>query len=275
MPSKFTMMFNVPNGGFSESWYWNGPVALPVGPASVFDQLADLRGGMLATESVMIGYRISDIDNPRVSQLKLYPKTLRDIDKTDIPSSSWLAIAKGANGVGRRQLWIRGVSDDAIQFNDTANKFEYNPAFNVAWTNYKAFLTAGANLWSIKHVQSKKEAGAGVVTVTMLVNNAAANNITLQCTQVFDPTKPIIVGGFKKPLSRLNGTYLPNDGWVPVPTGIQLIGKAVPAYAAAGYPGGGNVRQQVVTLTKVANIELEFARDRKIGRAFFQQRGRR
>jgi len=269
------MMFNVPSGGFSESWYWDAPVALPVTAGNPFDDLYQVRAALLSVQAVALGWRLTDIDNPRIGQLRLFPKTAQSQENPDVPTTAWLCIAKGANGVGHRQLWLRGAADDSVAWESAGNHFTRSPLFDRNLTTYINVLKAQALAWSIRSIASRKEQAGALYNVTAVTPSATVNGTLLVGLNVLNPLLPIIVSGFKKPLSVLNGTYLPNSGWNVAPTGVNLIGKVVPNVAAAGYPGGAQTRNQQTTLVKVKDIEVEFARERKVGRGFFQLRGRR
>lgn len=275
MPFKFSMLMNVPAGGFSETWYYDGGTDLPVPPGNPFDDLALARQSILSKNAVMIGWRLTDMANPRVSEIKLYPKGVVNDSAADVPTTAWLAIAKGANNIGRRQLWIRGVADDMVSWNEVGQRFQYNAAFLAAFNEYVRTLTGAGSKWSIQHVGSKKELGAAVFPVSAVAPVVGSSGTSLTCPNAVNNALPIIVAGFKKPLGKLNGTYLPTSGFLSTVNTVALLTKSAPTYALNGYPGGATVRQRLTTLVNVKNIKLEFARERRVGRAFFELRGRR
>jgi hypothetical protein len=273
VPNKFTMLFNFGGSGFSETWYSNDAVPTPIPPNSKWDQLYASRFALCNNSVTAIGYRISDPDNPRLTQSRVNPGLASFGDPPEPVQQAWLATVRGQANVGRRQFWMRGIADDWIQWSAASQSFTVVGPLKVAFDKFKALLLAGQ--WCIRTVQSLKAAGGGN-PVNAISPNALGNAVTLSAAGAgIDKTKPIIVSGFKKGLGYLNGTYAALSGYQIPGNDVWIYGKSVSTTNATAYVGGGRVRQALYTYTPVADMNLEFPRERRTGRAFFVPRGRR
>lgn len=277
-PYKFTMLFNVSTGqGFSESWYYQS--ASTIGQLSLtdFDALATARDNLCASFVNLVGWRLSDTTDPR----KTYVKTFTDVSQAgnipDPASTAWLASARGADGVGRRQFWMRGILDSWVSFNLTTNQWNVVGGFKSKFDAFVSLLTSQGSNWRIQTITSRKQSATarGVATVAPSVSG----NTTLLSLADVTPygSTPIIVSGFKKPLSYLNGTYINGSGYdVNAGTNsIILLQRQVNANAASFFGKGGVVRTKQTTLTPITHVELVSPRSRRVGRAFFVPAGRR
>jgi len=276
MPFKFSMFFNGPTWGFSESWYWNGGLSLPVPTSNPLDKLYIARSLMCSKEVTPIGWRVTEVGNPRNSQLSILPGYAVSGEDADIGAAGWLYIAKGPNQVGRRQLWLRGIPDDAIVWSPTKKGFITDAAFDKGYSGYLSQLVkTSANNWAIRHTQSRKDAGGSAFKITALSNSGTSNSVGLTFTGGVSPTDPLIISGFKKPLNKLNGTYLPDSGFQLSGGGVTLLNKGVNPFAAGAYAGGAFARTASYSYLRVTTIDPEWARSRRVGRPFFSERGRR
>jgi hypothetical protein len=273
---KFTMLFNFGGSGFSESWYWTGAapissVGLYSGP---FKALADARNFLTAKRVRMIGLRLSDLANPRKTQVWVNSGASAGGHDPDNPTNSWLVNVRGVGDVGNRSLFIRGLPDDLIVWDDPSQAFLPVGNLSTGITAYEKLLKTGN--WALAVSQSKKAAGAAAQQVTLLTPNGSGGAVTLTFAGAFTGTGTLLVSGFRKPMGFLNGTYLSGSGWnVGVGNTINLLKRAISTQLASTYVGGGYVRPQVLSSVGIQSLNLMFPRERRIGRAFFVAAGRR
>lgn len=277
-PYKFTMLFNTSTAqGFSETWYYNSSNTIGQLSLSDFDALAAARDNLCASFVNLVGYRISDVSDPR----KTYPKTFTDISQAgnvpDPASTAWLASARGADGVGRRQFWMRGILDSWVSFNLTTNQWNVVGGFKAKYDAFVNLLTSSGSNWRIQTITSRK-ASTTARSVSTVAPSTSGNTTILSVADVTNyGSTPIIVSGYKKPLSYLNGTYINGSGY-DVNSGtnsIILLQRQVNANAATFFGKGGVVRTKQTTLTPITHVELIAPRSRRVGRAFFVPAGRR
>lgn len=276
MPFKFTMFFNFGGSGFSETWYNTQAGTISSLNPTPFDNLAAARDNLCASQVNLVGYRITDMANPRLTYTRNYPPIVGGTMAPDTISNAQLAIVHGSNGVGRRQFWMRGVADDWTTYNLATASWNVVPAFQGRYTTFVNLLTNANNGWAIQTVQPRK-GGTNVQNVIAIVPAAGNSSANLS---VADGTvygnNPVIVSGFKKPLSKLNGTYIYPTGYNFGTTTISLPQKTITAAQATTYPiNTASVRARVTTLTLITQIQLDAPRSRRCGRAFFVPRGRR
>ena len=276
MPFKFTMFFNFGGSGFSETWYntQSGNIS-SLNPAP-FDQLAEARDALCAAQVNLVGYRITDMTNPRQTYTRNYPPVTGATAAPDTISNAQLAIVHGANGVGRRQFWMRGMVDDWTEYDLTTSSWKVIPAFQTRYQNFVSRLTNVQNGWAIQTIQPRK-GGTGLQIVDHITAQAGTSSALLSVPDgsIYNSLN-IIVSGFKKPLSRLNGTYIYPTGYNWGATTIQLPQKFITAAQATAYPTStASVRTRVTALTNITQLQLDAPRSRRCGRAFFVPRGRR
>lgn len=273
MPFKFTMLFNFQGSGFSETWYYPGAVGFPLPPVNPFRNLFNSRYALCSNATVAMGWRLSDVDNPRQTAVEVNTGLTPFTDPPDTPTNSWLAITRGVNNVGRRQFWLRCVPDSWIVWSAAAQQFQPVGDLRVAFDKFKALLQNQG--WAIRTVKSLLAAGGGQAVATVAPGAGGATVKLGGAVGGLDPNKPMIVSGFRKPLGYLNGTYATFSGWLPSGADVLINGKSVSADAAATYTFTARTRKAEYTYTPIQDVTLEFARERRIGRAFFVPAGRR
>ena len=276
MPYKVTWFFNLNAQGWSSTLYYNATLTLPTDgtlPPPV-QTLGQAMWRCSQNPTNWIGTRVSDMNNPRqtltVSGNRVNPVS----DTPDYPTNCGLAICKGANNVGIRQLWLHGVSDDSIYYDTAQNTFVIGAALQGAFNNLKNAILG--DLWCLQTV-NKGGVKNGATQINLVSPLASGDGVTINAALAgTGPTTTIIVGGFKYPLQKLNGTYLPGSGWIQTGgNNFVLLNRSIGTSAATNYPGGASVRIATKTLTKINSVNLEFVRERRVGRAFFVPRGRR
>lgn len=277
-PYKFTMFFNTPTGqGFSESWYYESSTPISSLPDAPFDTLAAARNNLCATFVNMVGWRISDVSDPRMTYTKNIPYTPQGTSPPDPASTAWLAIARGANGVGRRQFWMRGIRDEWVKFELATNQWEVVGSFRVVYDAFVGLLKASGSSWRILTSKSAKQSNTKMAVLSLAPSTSGNTVILTVPSSAAFVDVPIIVSTFKKPLSYLNGTYLPTSGYVAGGAGttVVLLNRQLNSNFATLYGGGALVRTKETTLTPITNVQLDSPRSRRVGRAFFVPAGRR
>lgn len=271
MPYRFTMLFNFAASGWSESWYYNGTPTFPPAQNSIFDQVMAARTELCGDNISPQGWRLSDVDNPRQTFTRDIAKINNAGILPDTPSSAWLCIARGANRIGRRQVWLRSIPDAWIAWDSSTQKFLPTGTLVSARDVYFNLLKQGQ--FCIRTIQGFKPSTTKVRITAIAPEPTGGTTLTVNVAGI-DLNKPIIVSGFRKPLGVLNGVYDAFSGFVGGTTFITLTHVAVPTSQTAAYPGGGFVRQQVFGYQTIESMELRYPRKRKVGRAFFADHGR-
>lgn len=272
MPYKFTMLFNFGGSGFSETWYYNGGVTFPVPQNSVFDQVYQQRALMTGIGTSPEGWRLSDLSNPRSTYVRYYSKVAPIGKNPDPPSTAWLADVRGVNGIGRRQLWLRCVPDEWVEYDSVTGRFTPVGPLVGALQAFTSLLTTPP--WSIRTVVTL--AASGIKSrVTSLAQGALGGTQLNAATTGFNLEAPIVVSGFRKPLGVLNGNFDAVSAYTGSSGQFNLNHKAVTTAELATYNGGAWVRQATFSYTNIGTIDLIQPRERKVGRAFFVPRGRR
>lgn len=275
MPFKFTMFWEVANQGWSESWYNIGGLVLPVtntAPAGA-QNLIKTRAACMSNNVVLAGTRTTDLANPRLTSLYIANQVPGTQGNVDYPTTCWLAIAKGPGGIGQRQVWMHGVADTEVAFQAASNSFAPVGGLQASFGAFVGELTNGQ--WAIRVVQSAK-ASLNKVVIPQGALVSVPGGVGLGAAPIgVTQSNNIVVGGFKYPLNKLNGTYLGPSGWNLVGGAIVLLNRGASTSAIAGYPGGATVRIQNFSYSTISACNLEFVRERRVGRTFFAARGRR
>lgn len=275
MATKFTMYWNLGGQGWSETWYCPTET-MPTDDKNVgkYEALYNVRDQLVATPGRQIGFRITDPNGNRKSIIKRYPLTEPSAAASiDVPTNAWLALASLAGGGGTRQFWMRGCKDSWTVYSSAASGFvptgellqrfaDFRTAALAFPLGMRILLSWDASAYH-KEVVSVTPVGAGMGVQVVLKNPTA-------------PTagKPLVVTGFKKPLSRLNGTYTAQR-WDYTGANLTLGGVDVGANAAGQYVTGGRVRSAEYSFIQLVQLSLFEPRERRVGKAFFVPRGRR
>jgi hypothetical protein len=278
MPYKVTFLFNANAQGWSETFYTQTVTANPT--SQVLDPNVQLLGNSLLACSAYptnwVGTRISQIGTPRSTILVAKNNTVKENAGNDAQyvTSCALANLKGPNGAGSRQLWLHGIGKNQMNFDPTQNAWTFGGPLQTAWSNLRDVLLSGN--WYLRTINP----ALNDATLTLILSGqlgVQANAVVLNPTINKVPAGAnIIVSGFKWPLQHLNGTYTYPLGCNTAAAQILLFNRSLSTTQIAGYGGGGLVRAQVVSYTnKIASANLEFVRERRVGRAFFVPRGRK
>lgn len=274
MPLEFTMLFNFQGQGFSESWYHSGGGSLSSVDLVPIRSLLDARNNLTAKNVRLVGWRLSDVDNPGLTRAET-TYFVNGGGDPDTATNAWLAMVRGADGKGRRQWWIRGVADNAIVWDPGTLSFKPTGAFKNKYDTFVGRVTVDP--WRLRIVKSlKTSTHKGVVTGVTINGTGSVRLAGVPTTfSTVLTTEPVVITGFKGKLATLNGVYPPDRGAVIAASSIDLLNKAVPADAASAYTGGAWARSAEYDYVKPAQASLIAPRERRVGRAFFVPAGRR
>lgn len=274
MATRITMYWNFGKQGWSESWYTTKVMPTTKANLQDWDDIYDARDKLVAGQAFQVGYRLADTEQQRKTIIQRYPApTGTGQLETDQAQFAWLALASVAGGGGVRQMWVRNPDDDWTKFNPGVNAFP--PAAGLV-QRLKNFEKKAIAFPLCLRVLQPFDVSAFHGLVDGVTPIGAGNGVILSLkTIVGAPSKTLIVTGFKKPLSRLNGAYVPNSGWYFNTPSLTLVDKDVSANASLNYVSGGKVHSADYQYPPVVNIAIFEPRPRKVGRAFFAARGRR
>lgn len=272
-PYKVTLLWNFQGSGFSETWYYNITAALGPADLAAISAMSTARNGLTAAFVNLVAYRISDTTNPRQTIVKDFVTVPGGGSNPDTPTNAWLAIARGPAGQGRRQLWMRGIADDWVEWNQANATWKLIGPFKTAFDKFVGIVSKTP--WAMRTVKTQAQGapGVGIALVAPGATNSAP--VLTMSGGAAPPGGTLIIGGFRQPLSFLNGTYLYPTGYATGSTTITLRAKTVSQFQCSSYVTGAVVRSQQFNYVTPSTIQLVSPRERRVGRAFFVPRGRR
>lgn len=274
-PYKVTYLANFRASGFSETWTYNLTASLAAADFASIEKLGSLRAKMFGGKTTLEAIRIADIANPRAVQvIQRGQPTKTTFDQTnDVASAAWLAMVRGAGGQGRRQIWLRGAPDIFIAYNDATGQFLKPPELVANFEAYKKELTSGR--WVI--AAKEPLGGAGVqqqFATSIQANTFNTAEIRVAATP-WDSNSAIVVTGFRKPWSYLNGTYSPGKWYKSAgPVAVNLEKPVALNFSQASI-AGVRIRGKVPSYVAIDTIDLVRPGSRRTGRGFFAPSGRR
>ena len=274
-----SFLFNGLDRGFSETWGYNSTADIQASDRQQIRVFAQLRTALCAPQWRCVAARIVDTSQLRVSELlslEVSSKAGPFPQNADVPSTAWLLRATAANGA-KRQVWLRGGDDEWITFDAVANRFIVSPELLKRVDKWKALFFPipgeGLSPWTIGRIGRSAQAGTDTQAVTA-INTDALNRPTLTVAAApWTADENIIVSGFKKPWSYLNGTYTP-AAWQKAGLVVTLMKPVLGTFIAANF-AGVRVRRRTVTLIRLNALDFVRAGSRRTGRAFFVPVGRR
>lgn len=272
MPYKVTLIWRFITQGWTESWYLNS--SSPVGPALNAQVLAmaTARNALNGKGTVLQAVRISDYANPRkinfvdVGTTRPSPAP----KNADQPNASYLAEASAFGGGNVRQCWLRGIPDDWVVYNPVTDTFETVGQLTRAFGTFRGIIVNSA--WAIQAIAPLNNGATATQPIDALSSVGGAAKLTVAVAP-WAVTDTIIVSGFRKPISFLNGTYGPKH-WSKTGTDINPQ-IAITTQQASLYLGGASIRRRVTSLVQIGQFELQHPGTRRTGRELFAQRGRR
>ena len=274
MPVKMTMLFNFGGQGWSESWY-NSASSIPSDPdVAPYSTLAIARQGLCAKYVQLMGWRITDAVNPRLSVIHRFPNPAITGDLPDVASSAWLIDVKTGSGQGTRQLWLRGVADDWTVYDPLAQRFTFTGTIQRKFNALAKVLTNTS--WELRNRKPlSTSTTAQPITAIAAVPAGIGCTFTLGTGGTVDPKKPLVVTGVRKPLSYLNGVYQPLVGFTITGSTVSLRSKSISAFNVTQYQTGAWCRNPDYTFNAISSMNVSYVAERKVGKAFFVPRGRR
>lgn len=275
-PFKTTLIFDSETGsGWTETWYNLGAGNLEMAGTHA-DILCTVRVGLIGKGNTIPSWKVLDVTQPRFSLSRdgMLGPFVPNKFPTDRPAGSQLGTCTCAPFPGRRQFWMRGVPDDWITFDPDTSMYVLNPAFIAAFTPFRDHIQNGR--WGLRLVKSYKNSNlkgeVGVVQEDLATGFA---KLTLRAGNTLPEKVNIVVGGFKKPLQSLNGTYLWPNGYTRTGADIVLRGKFISPIQGAGYVAGGTVRQQQFDYQPITRCAYDRPGGRKVGKFIGVPAGRR
>ena len=121
-PLKFSLLMNSSGGsGWSESYYTSNFSTLELLDAYM-PTVAGARISLMQNNTSVVGWRLTSTD-PALARQSIVTTSIftggyqgSRGSPTAPEGNAWLANAKSANGMGRRQLWMRGIPSDWTPF---------------------------------------------------------------------------------------------------------------------------------------------------------------
>lgn len=115
MPFKCTFLFDVPKGGWGETWYLPQTTEMDLAKKAC-DNYAAVRAGMLGKFATLENVRITSTEQPRVSIIRgqNIPGSLSSTDQADTPWQAVYANIKDQSGKYQRISLFRGIPDNTI-----------------------------------------------------------------------------------------------------------------------------------------------------------------
>lgn len=268
--------------GWSEVWYNVTDTSSLTTAGQSAEALCKLRGQLCGLGSYIQNWTVFDATFQRLSLSRdnLLARIPSFPAVTDNPVSSQLGLATCAPLTGRRQFWCRGIPDSWVVFDPTDGEYTLVGKFKTAFQNFQKEITSGK--WALKVVTPLMSSTnkQNVSNVTLLGSGNV--QLTLGASGTFTGTQqPIAVGGFRKPLAFLNGTYTYPGGylWAPAagatPASILFRKRSASASQIATYITGAYVRAAGYSYPPITSCVYDRPGDRKVSRIFGLPRGRR
>ena len=271
MPTyKLIFFFDGQKQGWSETWYEQASSLSQA--ESDLSTLAQARADMLCPPNRIESIRASDVSIKGDSLVSFFgwsPKNPDVLNLTrDQQGAAVLVRAVAGVGLYRRMMWLRGIPDDWIQFDNAGKPVASAPA-NKALGLFEAALTAAK--WQLRVIE-KQTANAVLTPITGFAQSAVPGYTTVTAPGTpFGNGSSVRIHGAKN-----NTTFNPNGVW----NVFNYAGNTfdipltwpTPAPIWAAF---GTVQWRFINYVNVDSLNIERADFRKTGRAFFVQRGRR
>jgi len=273
---KTKLIFSSTTGsGWSESWYNNAAADINAA-AKDADLMAKQRIQMCGKGNSIPSWSVLDVTQPRFSITRdgLLPAYVSNKFPTDRPAGSQLGVCTCAPFAGRRQFWMRGIPDDWVVWDPEVNRYVLVPDFVEVFKTFRKFVVNSK--WCLRTVKGYKASvmKSEVAILTTDVGSGFAS-LTLRLGGTLPEKVDIVVGGFRKPLSHLNGTYLWPNGYTRNAVTIVLQGRYVTDNQAFQYVSGGTVRMQEFAYQPITLCNYSRRGGRKVGKILGVPAGRR
>lgn len=268
---QVTYFFNLSKWGWTETYYADG-----TGPDAVMVRAKALiatRTALMARPARIEAIRVSDVnilnDSLVFFQAIGGDGAVGQPTTPDVPWTSWLTKATSLNG-RNRNIYLRGVPDSTVEFDQNAN-FNNAPAnFRQAFNNWVNVL-----LQQSFAIRYRVDGGLGnpVLPINAVAGTADGYFVINVVGHTYTANQKVIIRGM-----RGSGTECLN--------GIQTIraiqpGNAIvlfrrsPATEYPGYTGAGKIALLQYSYSTFQGLQLLRPVKRSTGRPFFGTRGRR
>jgi hypothetical protein len=289
VPYRITFQWNrADQEGFSETYFSNATTTFQ----QVYQQMqayVTARQAINGTQVYLYGIRIASVpSNLRLSQFFLNttantgltaPSGTNNVDQGGLGA---LVTLTGAGGL-KQQRVFRGIPDAWMYWEPTLGRMNISPTGVFALNGFVQAMTAGS-LGLGWFPRSKAAGNANAFKVTTVTAGTGNTVVIVAPGSTF--TNPVsgtlILSGFRKPSSVLNGAYGTGEWVVGSTPATIILTRTVSLDAIAGYQGvGGLVRPYgtgFTPFTVVVNSnppQWGLVRHRNIGRPFGMVRGRR
>lgn len=278
---KVSILWNGVNRGFSETWYYAANNLLNDADRGRISEMAYARAGLVATQYSVQAIRVSDVATPRVSELLpggMRGKALGNVVATDNPTSAWLMRAGTATGP-KRPIYLRGIWDEWTKYEVGEEAFLLQAGMAERFGRWKAIMVSpvgnpALSPWRIRVVAPINDVNALTRRITTIdVDLLNRVKLTISAAAAWDEDRPIIMSGWRKPYSYLNGTYSALQ-WSKATLAVTLD-KPVAAFISQASPESLRLRAQIVSYLGLTSMEPVRIGSRKTGRAFFVPAGHR
>lgn len=267
---KITFIFGADKQGWSELWYVDANDIQTAGLRGL--EVASSRKGLLGTGSVLEAIRVSDEAIRNDSLIQLTPPVAAGPGVgnaiRDTPGNAWLCRIQ-AGALYRRQLWLRGIPDSWIVWDQTLRKYEIPAILQARFDAFRDALVA--KTFRIRATEKSP-------TVNPLKPITA---IAADPSGVWKMTSPVH-GLANQDYVRISGTKGSN---VKQFRGIwQIFGVTADTFfiplvvvptSPVWYIGGGMVQRRTTSYKVIDGGTLLRPALRRTGRAFFVPAGRR
>jgi len=257
---KISLLFQQINGefkdgrvsGFSETFYVQSTLA---GSLALADSLAKKRAGFLTRSANIIALRAREIGGSALLSKVAYPGMLGT--DSDIPQMALNVILPSTQAGYRRNIQLRGIPDGRVAF----GSYVPSQAFQGAFTQWA--LTLGGSVFRFQAID-KTNVRVKIFSIDATGNFVIAVGTSYNVGDQIILRNATSIGG-----NRVNGTYFVEQKT------SDTVGKL------RGW--GGEVVSLKGTFSKLGyiyppisspGIEILDATTRKVGRPFFQFRGR-
>jgi hypothetical protein len=287
MGYKISFLWNrADQEGFSETYYTSSTSGFAAVNASM-NAYVQARIAISAPQVYLYGTRISTFpSNLRQSQFFLnttnnqYGISGGTLSNNADQGGNGALISVYNQGGGVEQRIFRGIPQNYIAWNPGLSRMDLTTTAEKKLNSFLAVFTSGT-LGLGWYVRSKVAGNSNAFKITTVAAGTGNTVIISAPGSAFtNPASgPLILSGFRKPSSVLNGTYGTAE-WSVGASASQLVltRLASPAAVSAYQGNGGVVRAAAVSFSAfqtAINAPWGLVRNRRIGRPFGMVRGRR
>jgi hypothetical protein len=277
MPYRCSFIFEAGDVGWSEQWYSNltGP------PASIPDLILAppfLQGflGLRARGVYLVGLRVNDVNQKRLSFLRVLEINSGDYNSAPDPSGEEPAVAAlgycVTQGSFHRPVMVRGLTDAFVN-RDLADFALLGGMLGKMLDLYKqAIVLRGL---CVRKLQDATFGNNDLPLVSMApgLNDSGTTTFTYEGGgEQLTPGDPVIVHGLSHKLYPGYSGPLPGYNFKPTSVDVPVIWRNANAFVPLRK---ATIRNAYYTYDPVASISWEDVRVKRVGRPTIAPRGRR